>query len=407
MRLALTLFLALPLAFGQTIGEALPPWTPGVLDIHHINTGKGDSALLIFPDGTSMLVDAGETLRPPPRITPPKPDDSRPPGEWIARYASHMLRAIPAEHLDYALLTHFHGDHMGEIDERTPASATGRYKLTGITQAGDRVPFRLLLDRGWPNYHCPAPSTSEMMANYRDFIMARMELSGMRVERFQPGRRDQIVLRREPAKYPNFEIRNLAANGAIWTGEGSETRGHFPDLAGLAKSDWPSENMCSIAFRLRYGRFDYFNGGDIIGGPNEGSPEWHDVETPVARVTGPVDVHVLNHHGFHDSANAFFVQTLRPRVHIMSVYSPTHPGQRVLSRLFSTRLYPGPRDVFATNIMEVTRVVLGDSHSRLKSDQGHILVRVDPGGDTYRVIILDDSTESFKVKAVHGPYESR
>jgi len=51
-------------------------------------------------------------------------------------------------------------------------------------------------------------------------------------------------------------------------------------------------------------------------------------------------------------------------------------------------------------------VVLGDSLSRLKSDQGHILVRVNLGGDTYRVIILDDSAESFKVKAIHGTYKS-
>jgi len=44
---------------------------------------------------------------------------------------------------------------------------------------------------------------------------------------------------------------------------------------------------------------------------------------------------------------------------------------------------------------------------RLKSAQGHIVVRVDPGGETFRVIVLDDSAESYKVKSVHGPYKSR
>lgn len=43
----------------QTVGEVLPPWTPGTLDVHQINTGKGDAALFIFPDGTTLLVDAG------------------------------------------------------------------------------------------------------------------------------------------------------------------------------------------------------------------------------------------------------------------------------------------------------------------------------------------------------------
>jgi hypothetical protein len=127
----------------------------------------------------------------------------------------------------------------------------------------------------------------------------------------------------------------------------------------------------------------------------------------VAKVVGPVEVHVLNHHGFHDSANAFFLSALRPRVHILSIYAPSHPGMRVLNRLLSTRLYSGPRDIFATNIMDAAKVVIGEQLERLKSDQGHILVRVDPGGDTYRIIVLDDSAESYAVKSVHGPYESQ
>lgn len=86
----------LPLAAGslsaQTVGVPLPPWPPGELDIHQILTGAGNSALLIFPDGTSMLVDAGTpTHDERPGIAAPAPDASRPPGEWIARYARRML----------------------------------------------------------------------------------------------------------------------------------------------------------------------------------------------------------------------------------------------------------------------------------------------------------------------------
>ena len=67
----------------------------------------------------------------------------------------------------------------------------------------------------------------------------------------------------------------------------------------------------------------------------------------------------------------------------------------------------GPRDVFATNMLDANRLVIGPLLDRLKSDQGHIVVRVDPGGETFRVIILDDSAESYRVKAIHGPYHSR
>ena len=54
MRILASLFGLLTFsALAQQVGQPLPPWTAGTLDIHQINTGRGNSALLIFPDGTS------------------------------------------------------------------------------------------------------------------------------------------------------------------------------------------------------------------------------------------------------------------------------------------------------------------------------------------------------------------
>src|SRR5690606_1101885 len=79
--------LGLQFSLAQQVGDRLTDWQEGYLDIHHINTGKGESAFFIFPDGTTALVDAGDHARPPgPREVPARPDDSRMPGEWIARY---------------------------------------------------------------------------------------------------------------------------------------------------------------------------------------------------------------------------------------------------------------------------------------------------------------------------------
>ena len=36
-------------------GKPLPVWQKGYLDLHHINTGRGNAAFYIFPDGTTML----------------------------------------------------------------------------------------------------------------------------------------------------------------------------------------------------------------------------------------------------------------------------------------------------------------------------------------------------------------
>src|SRR5207344_1055268 len=89
--------LAAALARGETVGDALAPWSRGALDIHHINTGRGNATLFVLPDGTTLLVDAGDGGNPPPRGTPPRPDASRPPAEWIARY----LRAMGVSAIDY------------------------------------------------------------------------------------------------------------------------------------------------------------------------------------------------------------------------------------------------------------------------------------------------------------------
>jgi hypothetical protein len=376
------------------------------MEIHQISTGRGNSALFIFPDGTTMLVDAGAQVGTNPRWVAPRPDESRTPGEWIIRYVRQMLRHDAAVRLDYAMLTHFHSDHMGQFSENEKLSKSGQYRLTGITEVGENIPIGKMMDRGWPDYQYPAPLADQMVTNYRAFLKWQSEQNGMRVERLQPGKNDQVRLLRKPQPYPNFEVRNIMANGEVWTGTGTMTRQQFPALKDIPAEDRPTENMCSAGIRVSYGKFDYFTGGDIPGIPFEGFPHWHDVETPVAQAVGPVEACLLNHHGYIDSQNAFYVGTLRPRVWILNVWDSAHPTARVYSRLQSTRIYPGPRDIFATNMHEANRIVVVGLDN-LASSHGHIVIRVAPGGDTFRVIILDDSAETFKITAVHGPYESR
>lgn len=406
---ALLLLLTLP-ALSQTPGQPLPGWTDGTLDIHQINTGRGNAGFLIFPDGTTMLLDAGDGGRLPPRGTPPKPDGSRTPGEWIVRYIRQAMAHDAAFQnnpaLDYGYLTHFHDDHMGGP---TPTSKTskGGYKLSGITEVGDALPFRKMIDRGWPNYNYPTVVNDPAFANYRAFVEYQHKTNGMTVEHLLPGRTDQIVLKRNPAKYPNFTVRNIAANGEIWTGLAGNTREIFPLLKDLKPADYPTENMCSLAIRISYGNFDYFSGGDMPGRTRQGGQPWEDVESAVAPSVGPVDAAILNHHGNRDSQNAYYLAALQPQVFIIPVWSSDHPGHDVLDRMYSERIYPGTRDVFATNMLESNKQVIGDLLNRLKSSQGHIVIRVAPGGAAFRVIILDDSVDALTVKAVHGPWQSR
>lgn len=388
-------------AYAQdVVGSPITPWQPGMLEIHQISTGRGNAGLFIFPDGTTLLVDAGEFRG----GHPARPDDSRGAGEWIVRYVRHALRHDPDPALDYALLTHFHEDHMGDVRDGMPVSPHG-YTLTGITRVGDELKIGTLLDRGWPDYSNVAQPDQAMLKNYRAFLTWQTEHNGLRVERFVPGRNDQIVLVREADAYPQFELRNVGANGEIWTGTDTATEHRMPPLDTIPREEWPDENVFSISFRLTYGGFRYFSGGDIPG-IRPDSPAWYDMETPVAKVVGPVDAAILNHHGYVDTMNEFFVSTLSARIWTISVWDPHHPVPAVWERLQSEQLYPGPRSVFATDVQPDTRVAIPDI-AHIASDQGHIVLRVAPGGGQYSVTIVDDRSESHNVTRVFGPYESR
>ncbi|MGV3601607.1 MAG: ComEC/Rec2 family competence protein [Dyadobacter fermentans] len=407
---ALCLGLTVPGANAQEAGKPLAAWQEGFLDIHHINTGMGNATFLILPDGTTLLVDAGaldptEARTQSPRNTKAMPDASRQPGEWIARY---IRKVAPAPVVDYALITHFHDDHMGTPTSVSKKSEQGKYALAGITEVAEFVPVKKVIDRGWPQYDYPRATRDSMVQNYLAFLAWQIKNKGLRVEASVPGRNDQIVLLRNAAKYKElFEVRNISANGEIWTGVGNVTRKHFPELKDLRPDQYPTENMCSIATRISYGKFDYFTGGDTPGVLQPGVPLWHDVETPVAKAVGPVDAHILDHHGNRDSQNDFLLAALRPRVLVVPVWSSDHPGHDVLDRIYSQRIYPGERDVFATSMLESNKLVIGEMLNRLKSDQGHVVIRVANGGASYQVFVLDDRDEQMKVKSVHGPYESR
>lgn len=401
-------------SYAQQPGAVLPAWKEGFLDIHHINTGGGNATFFVFPDGTTMLIDAGELDPADPRTksarnTKVKPDTTRHPGEWIARYISKsMAFRANDKALDYAMLTHFHDDHMGEVSSFSKKSATGPFLLTGITEVGEHVPIKKLVDRGWPDYSYPKVTDTKTMRNYQSFLEWGVKNKGTKVEKAVAGRDDQFTLVRNPEKYAKiFQIRNVAVNGEVWTGVGQVTRAHFPDIKNLSPQMLPSENMCSIALKISYGKFDYFSGGDLPGNVKPGMPQWQDMETPVAKAVGPVEVQILDHHGNRDAQNEFLLQTLRPRVLVIPVWSSDHPGHDVLDRIYSQAIYPGEREVFATDMLEANKLVIGELLDKLKSDSGHVVIRVQPEGNTYHVYVLDDSNEEQKIKSVHGPYQAQ
>lgn len=412
----------------QEVGKQLPTWQEGYLDIHHINTGHGDAAFYIFPDGTTMLLDAGEMNPNSERVNSPRnaklhPNNSKRAHEWIVDYVRrfHPIASKPA--IDYAVITHFHDDHFGSYYENAKRSSSGNFYLSGITGVGEHLTFGKLLDRGFPDYNYPIalksdsirqkamenPATAagyQAMLNYWKFIESHSKKHGLIAEQFKAGSHTQIALKRKPEQFKMFKVQNIKSNGHIWTGKGTETREYFPSLS--SGEYIPGENQLSLALRIDYGDFRYYTGGDCPGIADLGAPKWNDVETPMSAAIGEVDVAVMDHHGNRDAHNEFNIRTLRPRVWIQQTWSSDHPGHEVLRRITSTYLYPGPRDLFATNMLEANRNVIGPALDQAyKSMEGHIVVRVMPGGDTYYVIILNDENERNEIISIYGPYETK
>ncbi len=389
-------------SFAQATGDRLPAWEKGYLDIHHINTGCGNCTYIVFPDATTMLIDAGENKANNPRHVPPRPNDSRTPGEWIVDYITDMS-PIERPRLNYVLITHFHSDHMGGVLK--VKNESGRYYNTGAITVAENIPVGTWVDRGFPDYSFLVNLKDKAMKNYLNFL--HFTQKPFNKERFIPGVDNQFVLLYDSLSYKeNFKVQNIYANGMLWTGQGQKVRCLFPDLSTLKKYDIPQENTLSCALKIVYGRFSYYTGGDVTGYPKPGRSSFHDVETPMASVIGKVDVCNVNHHGYNNATNNTFVSTLAPRVFIIQASDALHPNQSTLERMLSGYLYEGKRDIFTTNLHEAAKIVIGKDTDKMKSKQGHIVIRVLPGGNQYYVYVLDDGNTKRKIKGVFGPYVS-
>lgn len=392
-----------PVVTTPQVGKTLPDWSDGYLDIHAVNTGRGECTLLILPDGTSMLVDAaGSTIADDDAIPPPpaRPNASADPGQTVRNYVSHFIGAAD-DRLDYILVTHWHADHIGgPPTAQMPFHPAGQFQLCGLTRVGAEIRFDKIVDRGY-TFPRDILALYPGVANYARFVDWSKTAWSADHEEFRVGAADQFALRRDAAKYPNFSIRNLIGNGVVWTGSGTATRNTFPSAAEVVAAG-ANENIFSLGFHLKYGQFDYFSAGDLQYS-GRSTHSWFDVEAPVAAVMPQVEVMKANHHGTSNCNSDVLLNKLKPQAILIHVWRDIQPNAATLARMFSAN---GNCQIFTTNMTEKNKGVLSSEvTSKLKSMNGHVVVRVSPGGQRYYIYVLDDTDESYKVKQIFGPYQ--
>lgn len=397
------LFSERPVRAGDLPSSPLPPRRFGELDIHHIDTGRGNCTLIVAPDGTSVMIDAGAASGDEAMSGTQRPDAGTRTGVSQARYAQrHLVRPT----IDYLVATHIHPDHIGDVDARSPLSDDGSYRLTGVSDVDALLPIGTVIDRSFPDFGMLPPPAAPFAANYLSYLAAR-RLRGRAVERADIGSVQQIKFERTPP-LPDCTIRILAARGVVWTGHGRGGRALFGRKAMTAGAGRPTENCLSTALRLTYGRFSYYTGGDLSCDTQDGQFPWLDVETPVSAVSQRTEVATANHHGYFDACGARFVQHLDPQAFIIQAWHVTHPGQAQLQRLLGD--WPSARTrraVFATDLLPANAALNARFVSGIRSRRGHVVVRVAAGGDSFRILICDSAVENAPVLADFGPYFCR
>ena len=374
------------------LGDPLPKWKPGYFDVHQISTGRGNAALMVLPDATTMMVDMGDlgdVSKKKKEIMPVMPNASKTAAQWAAKYISRVLDEIGRDKVDYALITHFDTDHVGAWYMKD-----GELTKSGFAEIEDMIHIEKLVDRGhtYPDADALKVRAGNLVTHHLEYLEYRKS-KGLKYEKFVVGSSEQFRLLKSPQKYPEFKIQNIYASGQLWTGNGLETIDLVPGEGEekLANEKKMNENRNSCTINISYGDFDYHNGGDIQGVKPNAPNQWLDIERKVGEFIKEVDVAVANHHSFSDAMFAPFLEITNPQVCIIPVWDYYHPQPRPLSNMLRAGVSDKERDIYSAGLVESNRTRLAEDGAKIHPS-GHIVLRVYKGGKEFQVFVLDDTT---------------
>ena len=378
------------------VGKPLAAWSEGCLDIHTISTGRGECLFFILPDGTTMVVDAGEFSRESSEYKNvlQRPNASIRPTKVFGDYIKHFMPKGKYA-IDYMHISHFHMDHMGNLEKEYTKDDSGTYTLAVVTALYHHIPFREVIDRAYGNYDgLKVNSMSDAsLANYRKFLDYQVARKGLTASQFKVGAVNQFAMKYNAAAYPTFRIENVCANCCIWKNNQAVD---IYAQKGAAKA----ENAASCGFVIRYGDFDFFTAGDI--------GDYYDYEYAVAQVVGQVEATKAHHH-------------LSPHSNCKKAQSVIKPKVLVATSFYVRDIQPdkskfgyiteGGCDIYCTSVGESLLPTkqedfIKSEYALCNAVSGHIVIRVAEGGESFMVYTLDDSNTNYIVKQIDGPYKN-
>jgi competence protein ComEC len=240
---------------------------PKTLDIYFIDVEGGAATLIVTPTGQSLLIDTGF------------------PGDRDAgRIAHAALEIAGLKQIDHCIITHWHRDHVG-----------------GVATLSKLIPIKNYYDHG-----LPPTIASDMQA---ELIEAYRQTTQGKSITLKPG--DEIKLQRSPKYLPPLNVRVLTAGGVVLGEQSSVPQVRPCGEKFEPKPEDTTDNVNSVGILLTFGRFKFFDGGDLT---------WN-IENRLAcpkNVVGGVDIYQADHHGLDISNNPAFVRELNPRVAIIN-----------------------------------------------------------------------------------------
>ena len=260
------------------------------LDIYYIDTEGGLSALYLSPAGESLLIDTGN------------------PGGRDTDRIMEVLNSAGVRQIDHLILTHYHVDHIG-----------------GLQELAKRIPIKHFIDHG------PSVEPKEQVPGFQA-MYAEMTAHAKHTV-VKPG--DRI-----PFAGVNVEVVTSAGETLTTPIAGAPGAGKpNPACAGFQPRDESRvdpDNHQSVGVVISYGKFRTINLGDFTYNREQ---KLMCPDNPI----GTIDLYMTSHHGIDQSGSPALVHGLRPRVAVMNNSAYKGGPVQTMRTLYTS---PGLEDVW-------------------------------------------------------------